>query len=678
MMDGRAASMHPAASVSFIFFAAVVALAPSPRAAGSQSRARESATPAVRPLPAPAPAPAPNLTPAASRFRIHLRGVARIDAHVARSQGKLVVSGTVTDDLGNGTPGTRVAVEIASAATDVTGAPAHGATGSRLPAAAGARLDLAASAPEMCTDVTQAPVLEGADRMLVPTAIGSPTSTAPAGRAARFCLRLVVPLGRYVVHLESRPAGLVDAARLDLPVDLALEAVTLRFNPDAPVRSLDDAEVPVDVAASTEDDGVTHAAAGLALRLSNESGNPLGSMVTDAAGDARVLVAGALLGPAGRGELRVSFAGNATTGASTHASVVERQTHVALEFPDAIGGRLPPGAPASGLGLRVVARATCAPRGCKGWPTGIVEVRLASGDPSGGPGDGVIGAASLHDGEARVVTTYGAAFDRGGEAELRVRYRPDAPWFLPMDPSPLIQPLRPPSAWREFGLAGAGLFVVAWLAGSRLSLRPRPVRRAGRTELEERIGRIEIVTTAVSPGVCGGRVVDAHEGAAVAGARLAIERPGFEIATVVAETVSDAAGVFALPVADVHPGDQLVAEGAWHGRVRLPIPAGGELLVTLVARRRALLDRLVAWARRRGPPFDAIPEPTPEHVRRAARSSSPLDAPSGGGANAGIQAWAGAVERAAYGGEAVDSEREAAVNELAPPDAAANPGSRRR
>src|ERR1019366_1421110 len=115
-------------------------------------------------------------------------------------------------DLGNGTPGTRVAVEIASAATDVTGAPAHGATGSRLPAAAGARLDLAASAPEMCTDVTQAPVLEGADRMLVPTAIGSPTSTAPAGRAARFCLRLRVAPGRYVVHLGSRPAGLLRGA----------------------------------------------------------------------------------------------------------------------------------------------------------------------------------------------------------------------------------------------------------------------------------------------------------------------------------------------------------------------------------------------------------------------------------------------------------------------------------
>jgi hypothetical protein len=172
--------------------------------------------------------------------------------------------------------------------------------------------------------------------------------------------------------------------------------------------------------------------------------------------------------------------------------------------------------------------------------------------------------------------------------------------------------------------------------------------------------------------------VDAHEGVSIAGARLAIERAGFESSTVMAETVSDASGAFALPDADVRPGDQLVAEGPWHDRVRFPRPPAGELLVTLVARRRAVLDRLVAWARRRGPPFDAMPEPTPGQVGKAAGSTPWPDAASGGTAKAGIQAWAGAVERAVYGGEAVDAAREAEVDSLAPPDATTPRGARPR
>jgi hypothetical protein len=660
MMDGRAASMHPASIGTFLVFFFTSLTAPSLASAASAS----GSTP-----------------PSPSGFRIHLRGVARIDAHAARSQGKLVVSGTVSDDLGGGTAGTRVAVEIARAPSDPNGtssapaAHAPGSTGSSSPSRE--LVPLATSAPEMCTDVTQAPVLEGADRMVVPTAVSAPTSTQISDGAARFCVRLALPVGRYVVRLEARPAGLVDGARLDLPVDLGLEAVSLRFDPDAPVRSLDEEVATVDVTASTEDDGITHAASALPLALTNELGSPVGSAVTDGAGAARFHVAGALLGPAGRGELRVAFAGNAIAGASMHASPVERRTHVTLDFPDAIDGRLPPGSSTSELALRVIARTTCAARGCSGSPTGTVEVRLAEGGDGSLSGEGVVGAASLREGVARIVTTFGAPFDRGGEARLRVRYVPDAPWFLPNDAPPLVQPLRPPSAWREFGIAGAGLFVVAWLAVSRVSLRPRASRRKVRRTLVEE-ARVEVVTGSVSAGSFRGRVVDAHEGVSVAGARLAIERAGFESSTVVAETVSDASGAFALPDADVRPGDQLVAEGAWHERVRFPRPPAGELLVTLVARRRALLDRLVAWARRRGPPFDAMPEPTPGQVGKAAGSTPWPDAGPGGTANAGIRAWAGAVERAVYGGDAVDAAREAEVDSLAPPDATTPRGARPR
>jgi hypothetical protein len=656
--------MHPAALARFLFCA--VLLAPSLHAEYAEAaEGAENAQAASAPMRSTAAA-----APLASSVRIHLHGAPRIDAHVARSQGKLVVSGTVSDDLGGATRAlgaARVAIEIAG------------------PAPSAALVDLAASAPEMCTDVNQAPVLEGAARMLVPTAASAGT--------ARFCIRLAVPRGRYVVHLESPASGLVDAARLELPVDLGLEAVRLRFDPEVRARSLDDDVVPVGVAASTEDDGITHAAVGFPVTLVNEAGDVLGAAVTDQAGAARFAVAGPRLGPAGRGELRVTFAGSAVAGPSASSAVVDRQMRVALAFPEAAGGRLPAGSAGSSFVLHVVAVGVCAARGCSGAPTGTIEVR-APRDASGGADDGVyegVGAASLRDGKAEVVMTFGAAFARGGEAELRVRYHPDAPWFIATETPALVQPLEPPSPWREYAFAGAGLLVAAWLVVSRLSMRPRAARRASPAPAGVRAG-VAVVHAQGPPGECRGRVTDAHDGSAVGGARIAHERPGFESSRVVWETMSDPTGAFVLPATDVQPGDQLVAEGAWHASMRMPMPTGGELLVTLIARRRALLERLVAWARRRGAPFDAVPEPTPEHVRRVAGRTRGVGGAGGAGGergpdgppvgsphvrNVAIEAWAGAVERAAFGGEPVDAHREAEVDGLAPPDAS-GPGPRAR
>ena len=151
---------------------------------------------------------------------------------------------------------------------------------------------------------------------------------------------------------------------------------------------------------------------------------------------------------------------------------------------------------------------------------------------------------------------------------------------------------------------------------------------------------------------------------AVAGARVALERPGFERAEVVAQAATDSDGAFVLASVAVQPGDRLVAEGPFHGALQLPAPAFGEIRVALVSRKRALLDRLVAWARRRGRPFDAQPEPTPGHVQRMAR---PGDA---------VKVWAEAVERAAYSGAAIDAGSEAEVDRLAPGDPSPARGSK--
>jgi hypothetical protein len=151
-----------------------------------------------------------------------------------------------------------------------------------------------------------------------------------------------------------------------------------------------------------------------------------------------------------------------------------------------------------------------------------------------------------------------------------------------------------------------------------------------------------------------GRVTDADDASPVAAARVRIERPAFGRAEVLGAVVTADDGSFVLGSAERRPGDELAIEAPLHVPLRRPLPEAGELDVQLVLRKRALLGRLVTWAKLRGRPFDARPEPTPGHVRRAA------------GEDFQIARWADAVERAAFAGEPVDAHVEAEVDRLGP------------
>jgi hypothetical protein len=328
---------------------------------------------------------------------------------------------------------------------------------------------------------------------------------------------------------------------------------------------------------------------------------------------------------------------------------VERRSHVALSTPDAVstdGRRLPPASPEEGIVVTVVAQAFCAARSCGGFPTGTVEARV---------GDAIVGAASLSEGNARLVAT----FARSGmtEATLRIRYLPDAPWFLPGEDLVVEQPLRGPSPWTAAAAVITGLAIVAWLVATRirgLRFEPRTSSKGDRSAAKHPTARVEVLEPLPDAQGWTGHVVDAHEGTPLGGARVAIERRGFERMQVVVETHTAPDGAFALPPTEPVPGDELVSEGDLHAPLRGALPVSGDLRVALVLRKRALIERLVAWARRRGKPYDARPEPTPGHVRRAA------------GADTAIGKWADAVERAAFGGERVDERVHSEIDHLAP------------
>jgi len=262
------------------------------------------------------------------------------------------------------------------------------------------------------------------------------------------------------------------------------------------------------------------------------------------------------------------------------------------------------------------------------------------------------------------------AMPAASEAALRLRYVPDAPWFQSGGEVALTLPVRAPSPWKKVPLVVAGLAALAWLILARLPPRGRQASRSGVTRapvLHPEAG-VELVRAGPATRGWTGRIHDAHDGFGIAAALVAIERPGFRGVEVLAQSKTSEEGVFVLPPIEAQPGDVLLAEGRVHSALRRPLPPAGELDVALVFRKRALLDRLVAWARRRGRPFDGRPDPTPGHVKRAAASE------------AAVARWADAVEQAAYGEGLVDEEAQRQVDRLAPaesPEAIPAPGGPR-
>jgi hypothetical protein len=152
-----------------------------------------------------------------------------------------------------------------------------------------------------------------------------------------------------------------------------------------------------------------------------------------------------------------------------------------------------------------------------------------------------------------------------------------------------------------------------------------------------------------------GTVIDAHDRSPVAGARVSIEQREMTEVRVVVAGLTGADGRFELQLAALSGPADVVAEGPLHGSLRLPLPRAQTIEIALVSIKRRLVDELVLWARRRGAPFDATPDATPEHVRAA-----------GGEREADVAAWAESVENAAFSDAAIDAEAEARVASATP------------
>ncbi len=552
--------------------------------------------------------------PAGAAVRVHLRGAGRLSARASRSSGgDLLVLGTLLDD--SGTPIGRAPIDATLGADPAAGAGAAGATDS-------------------------APTPLRVFRPCQPGATGAVAATAlRTDDGGEFCLQATLPPATYVAHLSFAGTPLVDPVRFDLPIDLQRMPLALRFDPsprvvhlDGPVLLRASAFVASDMAAP---------ATGLHVEVSDERGHPLASSVSDALGRAHFTIVPSAFAPPGPGKLRLSCSGEECSTGSGVEIDVERHAQVRL---DPLDAELATHAqsPEDGTPLDVKVTTTL------DTPVeeGTVEARLSGV---------VVGAASVEHGVAHLVITFRPSTN--GDAAIGLHYLPASPWLEPGDDAVAHAQVRAKTALRQSPLLAAGIVVVAWLLGTRLRgrasrLAAPPADKPATPEAPRDVAGIELVASDEAGTTWRGRVLDAHDRSPIADAEVLVERSGFTAAALVAEALTGEDGSFVLPSFTRAPGDHLLVQARLHAELRQPLPHAGELSIQLVSRRRALLDRLVAWARARLRDNARI-EPTPAQVKRRAHDFE-------------VKRWAEATERAAFGPDEVDAVAEREVDHLAP------------
>jgi hypothetical protein len=139
----------------------------------------------------------------------------------------------------------------------------------------------------------------------------------------------------------------------------------------------------------------------------------------------------------------------------------------------------------------------------------------------------------------------------------------------------------------------------------------------------------------------------------LAGVRVVVRAPTLEGDGVIHDSTTDRHGMFAFDLDERPEGAEIVASSATHAEERKELPPGGTLRVALITRRRSLLRRMVSWARVRGKPYDAQPEPTPAHIVSVSERDDVRD-------------WAGELEAAAFGPAPVDDGVEARIRDKEP------------
>ncbi|MBM4374513.1 MAG: hypothetical protein FJ095_05460 [Deltaproteobacteria bacterium] len=454
---------------------------------------------------------------------------------------------------------------------------------------------------------------------LVPRANAVRVKTTELGRA---CLTL--PKSATSGRLELRFGGdaLHGAADASLAIDEGAQqrvGVTLRFT-ERSVTLRSESKVlalTAELREHGESSGVIERAS---VELVDSEQHRLARETTDAEGTVRFEVDSHALAAGGASDLEARFGGDDNHDKAAATITVVRQLRVSLAL-DSAPMSVSPGDDVEAT-IRAVAAHTTIEHG-------VVEVRR----------NGLtLVSAPLRAGEAKL--SIPTPSEARGEVTFEAHFVPSAPHLIPGQP--LVWSVRAETpGWRSrlsvasLVIAAAAVVFSSW---RRSRLAAAPLERPSILE-----PGIHVAAEARRAGRFLGRVLDAHDNRPIAGAIVRVRRPALDGDGLLQEILTDSLGTFEFTT-DVATTRELVLDVRAEDYVpeSKSLPSGGRLTVALITRRRALLQRFVAWAKRTGATRERRGEPTPAEVRATLR-----DIP-------GAVTWASEVEQAAFGPDRLD------------------------
>lgn len=419
------------------------------------------------------------------------------------------------------------------------------------------------------------------------------------------------------------------AASVGLP-QAVRPAFELGFDPPLTTLPLDQPIQELGLVARALDGGTAPAGAELVLSLSAEGAErELGRAALDGLGEIHrlTLVSGSFDRP-GPGRLIGRLMSRSGEELARATLPVLRSATVQLEVAaDAQRGV------DVGSSLQVRAASVLGPA-----PTGVVEARSLGRS---------VAAARVTQGIATIQLPSSGEAPLGGS--LVLEYVGAGPGWLSGAPVELrVRPSGPSLARYALWILAAILAALAVVLGWRRPPRPRPLAEPEPPRVR---ASVELLESFGSEGGYQGVVRDAHEGFGVSPAVVSFIGAGPN-RPVLLQVRTTTEGTFQVETASFPAGTQVEVTAPFHATLTAPLPGPGVLQLSLISRRRALLERLVRWAERRGKPWTrALGEPTPAHIAEvAAQQAEPH-----------VERWARGLEHLAFGPAAPDAASEQAA-----------------
>ena len=270
-------------------------------------------------------------------------------------------------------------------------------------------------------------------------------------------------------------------------------------------------------------------------------------------------------------------------------------------------------------------------------PSGVVEARSRGLS---------VAAARVINGVATLNLPAAPAALLGGT--LTIEYVGEGAGWLSGPPIEL-RVLAPGPSYGRYALWIAAALLAA-LAVVRSWRRPPRSRPLEATIPPRSRASVEVLEPFGAGGGYAGHVRDAHDGAGISPAVVSFIAPGSH-GSVLLQVRTASGGSFRVENSGFPAGTLVEVTAPLHATLTAPLPVPGVIELSLISRRRALMERLVRWAERRGKPWTRLTgEPTPAQIAAVASNEAEPD----------VERWARGLERLAFGPTPPDAASEQA------------------